>query len=222
LLLSSVEVTPLSPVPAVVVLGDSIADGVGSTRGANRRWPDLLAARLQNNFGLLAPSVVNQGIAGNAILFDLTGQNALTRFDRDVLSQAGVKGVIIEEGLNDVIASSVIFPSEGVTAIQIIWAVTQLIDRGHAQGLKVFGATLTPFGGSFVHSAAGEIERETVNDFIRTSGAYDGVLDFDQVVRDPSNPTQILPAYDSGDHLHPNDTGHQAIANAINLQLFHF
>ena len=220
LLLSSMEVTPLSPVPAVVVLGDSITDGVGSTFGANRRWPDLLAARLLNNFGLQAPAVVNQGIAGNAILFDLSGQNVLTRFDRDVLSQAGVKGIIIEEGLNDVIAS-VDFPSEGVTASQITWALTQLIDRGHDQALKVFGATLTPFGGSIFYSAAGETERQTVNVFIRTSRAYDGVLDFDKVVRDPSNPTQILPAYDSGDHIHPNDAGYQAIVNAVNLQLFH-
>jgi len=217
--LTDVEVT--SPLPAsVVVLGDSISDGFGSTIGANNRWPDLLAARLYNLFPFFPLSLVNQGIAGNRLLTDVTGPNASARFDRDVLSQPGVQNVILEEGLND-IGAAVIVPSEAVTADQIIAGLNQLIQRAHDQGLKVIGVTLTPFAGSFYYTASGETERQTVNQFIRTSGAYDGVFDFDQVVSDPNNPRQILAAYDSGDHLHPNDAGYQAIANSINLfQLF--
>jgi hypothetical protein len=130
----------------------------------------------------------------------------LARFDRDVLSQAGVRCVIVEEGLNDV-ATAVILPNEATTASQIIWALTQLIQRGHDQGLTVFGVTLGPFAGSIFYSAAGETERQAVNQFIRTGHLYDGVLDFDQVLRDPSNPTQLLPAYDSGDHVPPQRCG---------------
>jgi lysophospholipase L1-like esterase len=220
-LLSSVEVTPACPTSTVVALGDSITDGVGSTPTLNDRWPDLLAARLHNSFNFFASSVVNQGIIGNRLLNDITGQNALTRFDRDVLSQAGVRCVIIEEGLNDV-ATAVVIPNEAVTASQIIWALTQLIQRGHDQGLTVIGVTLGPFAGSFFYSAAGETERQAVNQFIRTGHLYDGVLDFDQVLRDPSNPTQLLPAYDSGDHVHPNDAGYQAIVGSIDLTQFLF
>lgn len=220
-LLSSVEVTPAWPTSTVVALGDSITDGVGSTQTLNDRWPDLLAARLYNRFNFFAPSVVNQGIIGNRLLNDITGQNALARFDRDVLSQAGVRCVIIQEGLNDV-ATAVVIPNEAVTASQIIWALTQLIQRGHDQGLTVIGVTLGPFAGSFFYSAAGETERQAVNQFIRTGHLYDSVLDFDQVLRDPSNPTQLLPAYDSGDHVHPNDAGYQAIADSIDLTKFLF
>ena len=218
-LLSSVEVASPWPTSTVVALGDSITDGVGSTQTLNDRWTDQLAVRLHNSFGFLAPSVVNQGIIGNRLLNDITGQNALARFDRDVLSQAGARCVIIEEGLNDV-ATAVALPNEATSASQIIWALTQLIQRGHDQGLTVFGVTLSPFAGSILYSAAGETERQAVNQFIRTGNAYDGVLDFDQVVRDPSNPSQILPAYDSGDHIHPNDAGYQAIAQSIDLLPF--
>jgi lysophospholipase L1-like esterase len=218
-LLSSVEVAPLWPTSAVVALGDSITDGVGSTQTLNDRWTDQLAARLYKSFSVFAPSIVNQGIIGNRLLNDITGQNALARFDRDVLSQAGVRCVIIEEGLNDV-ATAVVLPNEAVTASQIIWALTQLIQRGHDQGLTVFGVTLSPFAGSIFYSPDGETERQAVNQFIRTGNAYDGVLDFDQVLRDPSNPSQILPAYDSGDHIHPNDAGYLAIAQSIDLLPF--
>ena len=218
-LLSSVEVVPSWPTSTVVALGDSITDGVGSTPTLDDRWTDQLAARLSKSFSIFAPSIVNQGIAGNRLLNDITGQNALARFDRDLLSQAGVRCVIIEEGLNDV-ATAVALPNEATSASQIIWALTQLIQRGHDQGLTVFGVTLSPFAGSILYSAAGETERQAVNQFIRTGNAYDGVLDFDQVVRDPSNPSQILPAYDSGDHIHPNDAGYQAIAQSIDLLPF--
>ena len=222
-LVSSVEVAPQwptsTPKSSVVALGDSITDGVGSTPTLNDRWTDQLAERLYKSSSVSAPSVVNQGIFGNRLLNDITGQNALARFDRDVLSQAGVRCVIIEEGLNDV-ATALVYPNEAVTASQIIWALTQLIQRGHDQGLTVFGVTLTPFAGSILYSPAGETERQAVNQFIRTGNAYDGVLDFDQVVRDPSNPSQILPAYDSGDHIHPNDAGYQAIAQSIDVLPF--
>ena len=218
-LLSSVEVSSTSPTSqtaAVVALGDSITDGIGSALTTNYRWPDLLSARLLNTFNWCAPVVVNQGIAGNRLLNDITGQNALARFDRDVLSQAGVRCVVIEEGLND-IAALAILPSQAVTACQIIWALNQLIQRGHDQGLTVIGVTLTPFAGSFIYSDAGEVERLEVNRFIRNRNAYDAVLDFDQVLRDPSDPKQLLPAYDSGDHVHPNNAGYLAIVNSLDL-----
>jgi lysophospholipase L1-like esterase len=220
--LSAVEVASHFPAETVVALGDSITDGFGSTINTNQRWTDYLAASLANVLPFFPISVANQGISGNRILNDITGPNALSRFDRDVLGQAGVGYVIVEEGLNDIIQSTYFptSPSEVVTANQIIAGLTQLIQRGHDQGLKVVGATLTPYGGSLYYTAAGETDRQTVNQFIRNSGAYDAVVDFDQAIRDPNNPTQILAAYDAGDHLHPNDAGDQAIANAFNLLLF--
>jgi lysophospholipase L1-like esterase len=217
--LTGVEVVPFFPALTVVALGDSITDGDASTINANNRWTDLLAANLKNYLPFLSFPVANQGISGNALLGEYIGPNALERFDRDVLSQAGAKYLIVEEGLND-IGASVNNPSLTVSANQLIFGLMQLIQRGHEQSLKVFIATLTPIQGSVYYTTGNELKRQTVNLFIRSSGAADAVLDFDQAVRDPSNPAQLLAAYDSGDHLHPNDAGYQAIAASINWILF--
>jgi len=205
---------------AIVALGDSITEGVGSTFSADRRWPDRLAERLAASRRERAISVVNEGIGGNRVLHDVVGPNAQSRFDRDVLSQPGARFVIFLEGINDIgFAGAVNF----VTAEQIIAGYQKIIDRAHSHGRKIFAGTLTPFEGTLIpgyFTPEGELKRETVNTFIRTSGAFDGVIDFEAAIRDPSHPTRMLPAFDSGDHLHPSDAGYQAMANAINLRLF--
>jgi lysophospholipase L1-like esterase len=199
----------------IVAFGDSITDGYRSAVGANDRWPNDLARRLLTGRPGQAHPVVDEGIAGNRVLAgsDLFGVSAQARFLRDAVAVSGARYVIVLEGINDI----------GFTrtpAARIIAGYENLIAAAHAAGLKIFGATLTPFQGSGYYSAAGEAEREAVNHWIRTSGAFDGVIDFDQVLRDPADPLRLLPAYDSGDHLHPNDAGYQAMANAINLALF--
>ncbi len=221
LFLTGVEVVASKQTGAVVTFGDSITDGTNSTPNTNRRWPDDLARRIMAQHGNQDLGVLNVGIAGNRILHEIVGPNALARFDRDVLAQTGVTHVTVLEGIND-IGFSGFFPAEAVTADQIIEGHKQLIRRAHAKGLKIFGCTLTPFEGSFpgYFTPAGEVKRQTVNAWIRTSGDYDAVIDFDLAVRDPANPTRILPAYDSGDHLHPNDAGYAAMANAVDLKLF--
>jgi lysophospholipase L1-like esterase len=219
-----VQASPASP-PGVVAFGDSITDGYQSTVGANARWPNDLARRFlaagQNR------AVADEGISGNRVLNDSAcfGVNAQSRFFRDVAERSGARYVIMLEGINDIgfsqdPDSGCTAPNTNVSAAQIIAGYRHIIAAAHAAGLKIFGATLTPFQGSAYYSAAGETKRETVNQWIRTSHAFDGVIDFDQAVRDPAAPLQILPAYDSGDHLHPNDAGYQAMASAINLALF--
>ena len=199
----------------IVAFGDSITDGYHSTVGANDRWPNDLARRLLAGPSGQVHPVVDEGISGNRVLASsvLFGVNAEARFLRDAADVSRARYVILLEGINDI----------GFTltpAAQIIAGYENLIAAAHAAGLKIFGATLTPFQGSGYYSAAGEAERETINHWIRTSGAFDGVIDFDRAIRDPADPRRLLPAYDSGDHLHPNDTGYQAMANAINLALF--
>ncbi|MCI0626362.1 MAG: SGNH/GDSL hydrolase family protein [Acidobacteria bacterium] len=162
--------------------------------------------------------VLNEGIAGNKLLSGIIGPNALARFDRDVLSQTGVTHVIVLMGNNDILF--VFSPADVVTVDQIIEGHRQLIRRAHARGLKIYGGTLTPFGGFFFSTPQKEVMRQAVNTWIRTSGEYDGVIDFDEVTRDPSSPTRLLPLYDSGDHLHPNNAGYEAMGNAIDLKLF--
>jgi len=219
-----VQASPASPA-GVVAFGDSITDGYQSTVGANARWPNDLARRFlaagQNR------AVADEGISGNRVLNDSAcfGVNAQSRFFRDVAERSGARYVIMLEGINDIgfsqdPDSGCTAPNTSVSAAQIIAGYRHIIAAAHAAGLKIFGATLTPFQGSAYYSAAGETKRETVNQWIRTSHAFDGVIDFDQAVRDPAAPLQILPAYDSGDHLHPNDAGYQAMAGAINLALF--
>jgi lysophospholipase L1-like esterase len=229
--ISGVEVESRKAPRAVVVLGDSISDGVGATLDANHRWPDLLANRLEaqqaNTWG-----VVNMGISGNRVLGEGAGQSALARFDRDVLSTPGVKVVIIFEGVNDLGISygnpkgpmGELFegrpPSPKVTVESMIAGYRQLVVRAHVKGLKVLGATITPYGGAFYYAPEGEAVRQAINTWIRTSHEVDGVIDFDAVMRDPGDPTQIKDGFHMGDHLHGSDTGYAAMAAAIDLALF--
>ena len=215
-LLARVEVASDHGSGAVVTFGDSITDGARSTSDLNSRWPDHLARRLAARKGKPI-GVLNAGISGNQVLGDGAGVSALARFDRDVLMQTGVTHVIIMEGINDIgLARANPAPS----ADDLIAGHKQLIARAHARGLKVYGATLTPFEGAAYWTAEGETKRQALNQWIRTSGAYDAVIDFDQVTRDPAAPTKFLPAYDSGDHLHPGDAGYKAMGEAVDLKLF--
>jgi lysophospholipase L1-like esterase len=222
--LNGVEVGSRSPRNAIIALGDSITDGYASTVDANHRWPNYLAARLQEKRRTSDTAVVNQGISGNRVLHDFIGPNALARFDRDVLAQSGARWVIVLEGINDFgIPGAFGLAGETVSADAIIAGHRQLIARAHAKGLLIYGATLTPFEGTVFpgyFTPATEAKRQAVNQWIRTSGAYDAVIDFDLATRDPASPARLLPAYDSGDHLHPNDVGYEAMARAIDLSLF--
>lgn len=227
--LTSVEVLAPESAATIVAFGDSITDGARSTVDANHRWPDFLAARLLAEHGRGKLAVLDAGIGGNRILHDaLTnvrfGVSALARFDRDVLAQAGVKYLIILEGINDLgHAGSSAPASETVSAEDLIEGMKQMIERAHEHGIKVFGATITPFEGT---SFAGyftpekEVKRKAVNEFIRNGHAFDGVVDFEKAVRDPANPDRIAAAYDGGDHLHPGDAGYKAMGEAIDLKLF--
>jgi lysophospholipase L1-like esterase len=222
--LSDVEVMTSGETPGIVAFGDSITDGDQSTPDANQRWPDQLARRLMDHPHFQQTGIMNKGIAGNRILHDSIGPDGLARFDRDVLAAPGVTHVIVQMGNNDIFT---IDPSETVTVDQVIQGHKQLIERAHARGLKIFGCTLTPIQGFLlpgtpipVFSPANEIKRQAVNAWIRTSGNYDAVIDFDRVLRDPSQPARILPALDSGDHGHPTDAGYKALADSINLSLF--
>jgi lysophospholipase L1-like esterase len=221
--LSGVDVEAGPNTHAIVALGDSITDGANSTTNANQSWPAQLAARLQANPATVHLAVVNAGISGNRILHDYYGPNALARFDRDVLARAGVKYLIVLEGINDLGFPHLpgAFGQQDVTAQQLIAGLRQIVDRAHAHGIKVFGCTLTPYKGATYYSEEGEKKREAINHWIRTSGAFDGVIDFDKATRDPKHPLRYLPAYDSGDHLHPGDAGYKAMAEAIPLSLFH-
>jgi lysophospholipase L1-like esterase len=222
-LLTDVAVTGPQARQTIVTFGDSITDGVGSTQDANQRWPDDLAARLHADTGLASVGVANSGIGGNRILHDDYGPSALARFDRDALEKPGVHWIILLEGINDIGGSGyAIEAKDKISAQQLIDGMKTLIARAHAKNIKIFGATLTPYGGAGwpYHSVVGEKTREAVNAWIRSSGAFDGVVDFDQATRDPAHPDRMLSTYDSGDHLHPNSAGYQAMANAIDLKLF--
>jgi len=215
-LLSRVEMAAGREAGAVVTFGDSITDGARSTTDMNSRWPDYLARRLAARKGP-AIGVLNAGISGNQVLGDGAGVSALARFDRDVLMHTGVTHVIIMEGINDI---GLARTNPNPSAADLIAGHKQLIERARARGLKVYGATLTPFEGAAYWTAEGEVKRQALNEWIRTSKAYDAVIDFDQVTRDPAAPTKFLPAYDSGDHLHPGDAGYKAMGEAVDLKLF--
>ncbi len=222
--LSGVSVDATKQGEAIVAIGDSITDGFASTPDANARWPNVLAQRLQARRQFDHVAVLNQGISGNRTQFDGTGPNALARFDRDVLNAPGAKYVILLEGINNIgIPSLFGNPAEQLTADEIISGHRQLIARAHEKGLLIYGATLTPFEGTIFpgyYTPEGEAKRQAINAWIRSSGEFDAVIDFDKTIRDPSHPTRMLPAYDSGDHLHPNDAGYLAMGNAIDLRLF--
>ncbi|MEY5100421.1 MAG: hypothetical protein RJA36_3140 [Pseudomonadota bacterium] len=228
LFLSAVWVEAPAQARAVAVLADSIADGDGSTPDTNLRWPDRLAERLVSAGGPPL-AVLNQGISGARLLADGMGVNALARFDRDVLAQPGVDTVILMIGLNDIgWPGGVLDPRAVVpSARQLIGGYRQLIDRAHSRGLRVIGGTLTPFEGalpdgpfSYFHDGAKERLRAEVNAWLRETTELDALIDFDLALRDPAAPNRLLPAFDSGDHLHPNDSGYAAMAACIDLSLF--
>ncbi len=217
-------VNVISDAPAAVVtLGDSITDGAASDANMNGRWPNVLAARFQEDPALSRISVLNAGLNGNRLLHneDEFGDSALKRLDRDVLTQAGAKYLIVLEGINDIghiVKPSADDPAE--TAQRIILALQQIATRARSQGIRVIGGTILAYENCKYASADGERMRQTVNEWIRRSRDFDAVVDFDKVVRDPVHPGRLLPAYDSGDHLHPNADGLRAMANSIPLDLF--
>lgn len=224
--IAGVDVEAPAKAASIVALGDSITDGHATTTNGNDRWTDVLAERLQASPALRDIGVLNQGIGGNHILTDGLGPNALARFDRDVLAQAGVRWLIVFEGVNDLgglTRNGPVSPAEHTALVHnILSAYQQMIMRAHAQGIRVIGATITPFGGSdYYHpDAATEADLHAINAWIRSPGHFDAVLDFAKVVRDPAHPQQLLPAYDCGDHLHPNPAGYKALADSIPLSLF--
>jgi lysophospholipase L1-like esterase len=228
--LGSVEVDAPANAATVAIMGDSISDGVGSTTRTNRRWPDLLAERLVARGGK-AWGVANQGISGNRVLGDGAGESALARLDRDIFSLPGVKALILFEGVNDLGLSFGRFdgaraeamktmPGRVITAAQMIAGYRQIIGRAHLLGIKVFGATIAPYKGASYWSPEGEAARQEINAFIRTGGAFDGVLDFDKAFADPADPAQMANGLHMGDHLHGTDAGYRKVADSIDLSLF--
>lgn len=201
----------------VVALGDSITDGYGSASPTIRGWPARLAARWQQRPARQRCAMVNMGIGGNRVLNDGAGTAAIDRFWRDVASVPGVTDVILLEGINDIGGSSKAAP---LTSEELIAGYRQIIARARSLGLRIHGATLTPALGSGYMSAAKEVIRQEANDFIRKGGEFDGVIDFDAAVRDPEAPSKLQARFDPGDHLHPNDAGYQAMANAVDLRAF--
>ncbi|HTV61125.1 MAG TPA: SGNH/GDSL hydrolase family protein [Verrucomicrobiae bacterium] len=214
-ILNTIDVQSANAGGAVVVLGDSITDGRGSGTDKNDRWPDDLERRLQADPDTANVAMLNMGIGGNCVLRGGLGPTALSRFDRDVLSQSDAHWLIVFEGVNDIGGSR-----NASVATNLIAAFGKFITQAHGRHIRVYGATITPFGGSFYDRPMNETARETVNDWIRHSGAFDGVIDFDAAIRDPENPTHLLPAGDSGDHLHPDEKGYQIMAEAVDLKLF--
>ncbi len=221
--LSSVEVVAPEAAAAIVAFGDSITDGARSTPDTNHSWPALLAARLAANKATANIAVVNEGIGGNRLLTDangLAGVNALARFDRDVLGHPSVKWLMILEGINDI--GSLANPTANfpVTSDDLIWVLKEMVARAHAEGIKVIGCTLTPYGGAGYAREEGEAMRAAVNDWIRNSGTFDAVVDFEVATRDSGDPKKFKAEFDPGDHLHPNNAGYEAMANAIDLSIF--
>lgn len=222
-LLSGVDVAAQPAAAAVAILGDSITDGRGSTTNGNDRWPDILSQRLRANPPTAQVAVLNQGIGGGRVLRDGLGPSALSRLDRDVIAQPGVKWLIILKGVND-LGTAVGARLRGepyATADDLIAAYEQIIRRAHDHGIKVYGATIMPWEGfAMYHTPESEAERQKVNDWIRTSGQFDAVIDFDAAARDPAHPGKLSVATDGGDHLHLSADGYRIIAESIDLKLF--
>lgn len=223
---AEVDVTAPPNAGSIVTLGDSITDGHASTTNGNDRWPDVLAQRLQASAATRTLGVLNQGIGGNHMLTDGLGPNALARFDRDVLAQSGARYVILLEGVNDLggltRAGEVSQEEHDALVHRILAAYDQIVLRAHARGIKVIGATILPYAGSdYYHPGPrSEADRQTVNQWIRTPGHFDAVVDFDKITQDPAHHDRLLSVYDSGDHLHPSPAGYRAMGEAIPLSLF--
>jgi lysophospholipase L1-like esterase len=223
--LTDVEVGAAQSGRALVVVGDSITEGIGSTPDRNARWPDLLAERVQAVPAAGRLAVINAGSAGNRVLNDFgspyVGPSTLHRFERDALDKAGVHWIILLQGINDISASELLAgPGDKVSVAQLIEAMQSLIGRAHAKGIRIWGATLLPRAGASgprPHTGTMEAKRLALNAWIRSAGAFDGVIDFDALMRDPAQPARLLPAFDSGDHTHPNDAGYLAMANGVDL-----
>jgi lysophospholipase L1-like esterase len=220
--LAGLDVVGATARGTVVAFGDSITDGYHSSTGTYTRWPDFLGRRLAAGPGPQKLSVVDAGIGGNRVLTDVPnlwqGVSALKRFAHDALGQPGVKDVILLEGIND-IGNNAGPGGAPLTAQDLIDGYRTLINEAHAAHVRIIGATMMPVQGNGYYTPTAETLRQTVNQWIRTSGAFDGFVDFDQAMRDPNNIADLNPVYDSGDHLHPNDTGMQAMADAVDLAL---
>jgi lysophospholipase L1-like esterase len=217
--LAAIDVMAPANAFSIVTYGDSITDGTRSSNEGNHSWPALLAARLAAKRETASIGIANLGISGNRVLRDGAGVSAVARFDRDVLSQSGVKWVMLREGIND-IGREASNPAEMVEANDVIGGYKQIIDQAHTHGLKIIGCTLTPYGSAGYQREHGESVRQKVNEWIRTSGAFDAVADFEKATRDASTPPKIRAEFDPGDHLHPNDAGYQAMADAVDLAVF--
>jgi len=220
--LNGVDVVAEKSAAAIVALGDSITDGAKSTTNANNRWPDGLARRLQANKQTKNFAVLNEGISGNRLVHDRAGPNALARFDRDVLSQSGVRWLIVLEGINDLgtRVSAKDRHEQAANADDLISAYQQIIVRAHSHNIRVYGATILPYEGAFYFTADGEADRQKVNQWIRTSGKFDGVIDLEAVTKNPTTPSWFSTTVDSGDHLHPGDAGYKIMSDTIDLKLF--
>ncbi|MGB6688720.1 MAG: SGNH/GDSL hydrolase family protein [Terracidiphilus sp.] len=220
--LDGIDVATQGKAGALVTLGDSITDGRGSLTNQNTRWPDDLARTFAAGKKTANVGVLNEGIGGNRILQDGLGPNALSRFDRDVIGQTGIRWLIVLEGVNDIgTAKAAAGPGAPSTvAADVILAYKQFILRAHAHGVRIYGGTITPFAGSSYANASTLRDWDAVNDWIRTCNQFDGVIDFDKAVRDPRNPEQLDPAADSGDHLHPNSEGYRRMAAAVDPAWF--
>jgi len=217
--LSSIDVSAQPEAYSIATLGDSITDGYATTVDANLAWPTLLAKRLRANARTQHVGVVNQGISGNQVLRNGAGVSMLARFDRDILGRPGVKWVVLLGGINDINFRGR-FGTPPLDPAELIAGYEQIIDRCHAHGIKIIGATLTPQEGQFTATEEGERVRQAVNTWIRTSGRFDAVVDFDAVIRDPARPARMRAEFDPGDRIHPNDAGNEAMAAAFDLSLF--